>query len=390
MVVATRKHISTKTSDQVEILNSGDRIKLCKLACDAYNWNNDKFNSNNMLILDEPHDNPTTLILSKVKNMLDIASKKSSDKEESVQKIKIENLFYLCGSDFFLKWYSVSSRYSVICVLRQSEKDEIDKIKESIVQLNKAGNPYLKKLLLTEGSEEYDLSSSVVRDKIKSLFTSKEGSNRSQIQDSIIKSIGLPVYCYLKYLNYLIASKYYGKKCEPDIKLSEEIQSVSEISVRTDDDDTGVNDGSYVFGQDDVSEKYKNTIFSSKTIDNANEFDKTIYWLTSCKTDSNDDSNDDDVLKVMKYLTNIYDKGIYYILNDFVYFKNFLTDDKCFIQELFLHGKGNINLLENIPLLSRREFNDTYFLWYFTNKPPTQYVFPDLAFAPNNKSFSPS
>ena len=83
--------------------------------------------------------------------------------------------------------------------------------------------------------------------------------------------------------------------------------------------------------------------------------------MIQCKSVSNDDDDDvDDVLKVMEYLTNIYEKGIYYILNDFVYFKNFLPEDKCFIQELFLHNDGNINLLQNIPLLSKQEFNDTY------------------------------
>ena len=43
MVVATRDHITRKISETEEILNSGDRIKLCKLACDTYKWKHDKF-----------------------------------------------------------------------------------------------------------------------------------------------------------------------------------------------------------------------------------------------------------------------------------------------------------------------------------------------------------
>ena len=372
MVVATRKHIMTKTSDEAEILNSGDRIKLCKLACDSYQWKNDKFNSNNMLILDEPNDNPTKLILSKIKKILDIVSKNSPDKEESMQKIKIENLFYLCGSDFFIKWYSLSSRYSVICLLRQSEKDEIDEIKESIVQFTEYGNPYLKKLLLTEDSEEYDLSSSVIRDNIYSLLKVPSGMSATNIQDGIIKSIGLPVYCYLKYLNYLIQNKYYGKRCEPDVKLSEEIKSVSEISITADGDGSegasgeGDGDSSYSFEKSDIPEKYKNifytsinkiTIFNSRTIENGKEFDTNISLLLLCESDSIDEKN---LKKVIDYLKNIYNEGVYYILNDFVYFKKYLTKDKCFITDLFLHGDSNINLLEKIPLLSTRQFNDTY------------------------------
>jgi len=63
MVVATRQHIMTKTLVDTEILNSGDRIKLSKLACDTYEWKNPEFNANNMIILNVSDDNPIRTIL---------------------------------------------------------------------------------------------------------------------------------------------------------------------------------------------------------------------------------------------------------------------------------------------------------------------------------------
>ena len=232
-----------------------------------------------------------------------------------------------------------------------------------------------------EDSEEYDLSSSVVRNNIYKLQTTTNSSNRIKIQDTIIKSIGLPVYCYLKYLNYLIENRYYGKKCEPDFSLNEEIKSISEISISADGDgDGGEGDDSVsmektdsdyridlsVGNIDDIPEEDRNIFidintdirFDSRTIDNAVLFDKMMNSLISCKKYDKKDIN---YKKVKAYLKNIYDKGIYYILNDLYYFKVYKIDSvHCFVQDLFSHGDKNINLLENVPLLTTKNFNDEY------------------------------
>ena len=380
MVVATRRHIMTKTSNAAEILNSGDRIKLCKLACDTYKWNSDKFNANNMLILDEPNDSPLIIILSKIKKILDMVSKNSSDKTESINKIKINNLFYLCGSDFFINWYSESSRYSVICIVRESEKGSIDAKMEEVKEYD--DNPYSQIQVKTEDSDEYDLSSSMVRKNIYELNTTFFSTSIAKVQDKIIKSIGLPVYCYLKYLNYLVEGKRYGKKCDRNTDLTEEIKSVSEISVTTDgygddehDDGDGLSmenvDSDYyidlsVGNIDDIPETDRNIFidintdarFNSKTINNESNFDKIMNDLISCKKYDKKDIN---YKKVKAYLKNIYNEGIYYILNDLYYFKDYKIDsENCFVQDLFSYGDDNRNLLENIPLLTTPQFNSEY------------------------------
>ena len=232
MVVATRSHLMSKISKTKEILNSGDRIKLCKLACDTYKWKHDNFNSNNMLILDVADDYPTRIIINKIQKILDV-SKMHKSKDKLVDKLKINNLFYLCGSDFFINYYTESSRYSVICIARKSDEGTIN---EKIETVKKYKNSYLKIPVYTgDSSEEYDLSSSVVRRKIYDLQKTTYGDNRAKVSDEIIKFIGLPVYCYLGDLNYLVDKKYYGDKC--DSSLTDELSSASEISTGEDDSD---------------------------------------------------------------------------------------------------------------------------------------------------------
>jgi nicotinic acid mononucleotide adenylyltransferase len=372
MVVATRQHIITKTSVDTEILYSDDRIKLCKLACDTYSWENPDFNASNMLILNVSDDNPVKTILYRIKALIDINKSLSEDEKK---KIKINNLLYLCGSDFFIKWYSASSRYSVICIVRKSEEDTIKKKMEKV---NLYDNPYLKEKIDINDSDEYDLSSSVVRDNIYQLQTVRR-KNIVNIQDEIIKSIGLPVYCYLADLNYLVDKKYYGKKCEPDSTIDDELRSLSEISVSRDDtggdddpDEEDIAKGYYLDYSstgniDDIPEKNRNIyigintniVFDSRTIENATHFDNILNQLVSCGI--HDKNPRVDFKKMKVYLKSIYDERLYYILNDLCYFKDYkIGNQHCFIQDLLSNGSGNVNLLENMRLLTTREFNDEY------------------------------
>jgi nicotinic acid mononucleotide adenylyltransferase/O-acetyl-ADP-ribose deacetylase (regulator of RNase III) len=359
MVVATRRHLMSKISKTKEILNSGDRIKLCKLACDTYNWKHDNFNSNNMLILDVADDSPTRIIINKIQKILKA-------------KLKINNLFYLCGSDFFIKYYSESSKYSVIYILRKLEEDAID---AKIQEVNAYGNSYSKIPVFIEDSEEYDLSSSVVRDNIYKLKNSKSWDNK--IRNEIIKFIGLSVYCYLGDLNYLVEKKNYGDKCDKrNSSLTDELISASAISTGPDidgDEDSSdsvrIGDGYYidlsVGSTDDIPEKDKNifmdinteSMFDSQTIENARHFDNVMNALIHC----GEHRKDINYKQIKVFLKRIYDKGLYYILNDLSYFQANKIDPKhCFIPELFSNGGSNTNLLENMPLITTQEFNREY------------------------------
>jgi hypothetical protein len=377
MVVAGRHHIMTKVNDDTEILYSDDRIKLCKLACDTYSWKNPEFNANNMIILNVSDDNPIRTILYRIKMLIDISIR--FNRYEKI-KVKVNNLLYLCGSDFFMRWYSESSRYSVIFIVRKSEEERIKYKMIDVSYYDKT--PYLKEQISISDSKEYDLSSSVVRDNIYKLQTvRKNKKDIESIQDEIIKYIRLPVYCYLADLNYLVDKIYYGKKCEPDPTIDDELRSLSEISVSRDDtggddddddDERDIARGYYIdyssTGKiDDISEKNRNiyidinsnTVFDSRTIEKAYYFDNTLNRLVSCGI--HDKTPKVDFKKMKAYLKTIYDKRVYYVLNDLCYFKKFkIGNQYCFIQDLLSNGDGNTNLLENMRLLTTQEFNREY------------------------------
>ena len=373
MVVSTRKYIMGKGLEKDEVLSSEDRIKLCKLACDTYEWERDSpFNSNNMLILNVADSDPKALILHKVIKILDKSSA-YKDKDTEKEKIKTEHLFYLCGSDFFIQRYSDSSRYSIIYVLRKSEEGIIKK-KQAEVKTYSNTN-YLKIPIQMSDSDEYSLSSSVVREDIQQLETSLlDNDDRAKLQKDIIKSIGLAVYCYLGNLDYLILKKYYGKSCDSlYTDVSEEIESVHDFEDIGEDVDI-LNDADWSDYQtdvlsddvDNIPEKDRNifieintfVMFDSQTINDEANFDKVIDDLISCDTYN---KKGIDSKNIKGFLKNIYASKIYYILNDFCYFKVFKIDSKhCFIQNLLSNGASNTNLLEGINLLSTEQFNATY------------------------------
>ena len=386
MVVATRQHIMTKIKDEKEILYSHDRIKLCELACDTYSWENPEFNApefnaNNMIILNVSDDNPVRTILYRIEMLIDTSSRFSEDEKI---KVKVNNLLYLCGSDFFIKWYSESSRYSVICIVRKSEEGLIeDKMKKVDKYDN---NPYLKEQISISDSKEYDLSSSAVRSNIYKLQTlRKDKKDIENIQGEIIKSIGLPVYCYLADLNYLVDKNYYGKKCELDSTIEDELGSLDDSIVSRDDgadadagadagagDDEATARGYYLDYSstgniDDIPKKNRNIyiginakiVFDSRTIESASYFDNVMNQLVSCGI--YDKKPSVDFKKMKAYLKRIYDERLYYILNDLCYFKDYkIGKQHCFIQDLLSNGDGNKNLLENMRLVTTQEFNREY------------------------------
>ena len=229
-------------------------------------------------------------------------------------------------------------------------------------------------------SDEYDLSSSVVRANILKLGSGILDEQRRKYEEDTIKSIGLPVYCYLSNLDYLIPEKKYGKRCSKlDASLSEEIESVKSFGIGDDKEGFGVDAG--IFNDedrgdysidlsngelDDIPEKDRNifidietyNMVNSQTIKNEDIFDRIMAQLMGCGIYGRVDI---DYKNLKKFLVKIYDSGIYYILNDLCYFKFVKIEPSyCFIQDLLSNRKDNTNLLEGINLLTTEQFNTQY------------------------------
>ena len=344
----------------------------------TYTWEKGSvFNSNNMLILNLADSDPKALILHNVIKILDKnPAYKGTDKEIDIEKIKTEHLFYLCGSDFFINRYSDSSRYSIIYVLRKSEEEMI-KNKEAEVEKYSNKN-YLKIPIVMPDSDEYSLSSSVVREDIQKLGTSLLDTDRTKLQNDIIKYIGLLVYCYLGNLDYLIQKEFYGKICDSlDATVSKEIESVHDFEMG---DYEGIGEDADILNDDEwsdyqidllageldkIPENDRNifidintfVIFDRQTIKDEATFDKIMDDLISCETINKEGI---DFKSIKDFLKNIYDSKIYYILNDLCYFKLEIDAEHCFIQNLLSNGESNTNLLAGINLLSTDQFNANY------------------------------
>jgi len=95
--------------------------------------------------------------------------------------------------------------------------------------------------------------------------------------------------------------------------------------------------------------------------------DSKIKSLINCDSTSGSGSGsgkqitEKNLKKIQNFLNNIYNKKLYYILNDLCYFKDYkIGKQHCFIQDLLSNGYGNTNLLENMRLLTTQEFNREY------------------------------
>jgi hypothetical protein len=264
--------------------------------------------------------------------------------------------------------------------LRKSEEAEIEKKEAEVAKYSNEN--YLKIPIVMSDSDEYDLSSSVVRGNILKLGSGLLDEQRRKYEEDTVKSIGLSVYCYLSNLDYLIPGKKYGKRCSKlDTSLSEEIESVESFGIS--DEREGFEADADILNEeelgdysidlsngelDDIPEKYRNifieietyNMFNSETIKNEDMFDRIMEGLIGCDIHGRSDIN---YKNLKKFLVKIYDSGIYYILNDLCYFKFVKIEPSyCFIQDLLSNRKENINLLKDINLITTDQFNTQYLL----------------------------
>jgi len=191
MVVSTDKHIVGKNVPKDAIISPENRIQLCQLAADSYAWKNPaSFGQNNMLIYNTADDHPAGTIIYHIQGI---------DK-------KINNMYYLSGSDFYINTYLISksgSPYNIMYVMR---KEDITKS----IQPRKNGQTQIRIVPPDMSDVAFDLSSSVIRQQINSLV---DESNRKKFQQDIYNEVGRGVYCRLQQMNYIQPGKLYGDLC---------------------------------------------------------------------------------------------------------------------------------------------------------------------------------
>jgi len=191
MVLAPKKHIRSKLPEHElnknGVLTLNARVKLCQLTIADYQWkNSSKFGPQNMIVVNQEEYDPMVKI---------IGSNPS----------KIQNMYYLCGSDFYFD--QKDSEGNVKHGHYAAHMNMIYSIRHS--SLDATPDPYtgsFKRVRITD-SEYQDMSSTKVRRNILTL-EGKDGFNPSTAKE-IIRNIGKGSYCYLGSMPYLILKSDY-------------------------------------------------------------------------------------------------------------------------------------------------------------------------------------
>jgi nicotinic acid mononucleotide adenylyltransferase len=192
MVLAPEKHISDKlikaNGNTTGLLSLKARVNLCQLTIVDYQWKDpSRFGPQNMIVVNEEEYNPMGSIISR-------------------NPSKIQNMYYLCGSDFYFDQINSEGKIEKRGHYG-ANMNMVYSIRES--SLDKTPDPYkgtFKHLRITE-SRYKDMSSTKVRQNILTL-EGKAGFNSSTTQE-IIANIGKGSYCYLGSMPYLIPKNDY-------------------------------------------------------------------------------------------------------------------------------------------------------------------------------------
>ena len=402
MVVAPDWWLDKKKLSPEKKISEQDRIKLCKLACDGYKWSDPaNFNASNMIILDVANNDPINILIRyfNTPNVIEYIKKIYNYTHDIISLFIHNYLLYLCGSDLYIKIYSDKSDYSIIYVVRQEDEGEIRQKNIDIGSIDKNGkalriNDYLQMGINPSSkslTDEYDLSSTKIRERIESLKTVKKDDDWEtelvKIRTEIVSKIGLGVYCFLKSINYLVDGELYGNLCEEGSK--EEVSKVRE--------DIADVEGIELQKSFRPSKPGIKSVFSD--IDNVNIFNKETdinrYYeyfeeMIDCNGDVKQSIDSGIYDRMYGIFTEYLNKGFYRFLNDLYYFKKKakLNDPtKCVLRELF----GDKNLLEGLinydDDIQNKSFDRTKFMERFTEN-DKKYIEDILDFLYDSQRYS--
>ena len=171
--LTTKKSQAAINSKRIKVV---DRVNLCKLSCDSYEWTDKgKFGAENMIVLNES--------------------------AQGEQFTSAENTYYLCGSDY----YKESKTTKFICVLRKGDV----KTGTDLVKKDGSTIPIKATDIIVNGSDiDNDASSTMLRNmltKINSIVVSgDELGDIPSNRDELLKLISIPVLRRLLELKYIL------------------------------------------------------------------------------------------------------------------------------------------------------------------------------------------
>jgi hypothetical protein len=185
----------SKAAIELKRIQLANRVNLCKLSCDSYEWTSDptNFNALNMIVVNE-----------------------SAQGEEFT---KNPNTYYLCGSDYYASSGSGPSKF--ICVLRSGvtatglnmtfdKAPKEDGVKEYPVKATD--------IIIENDGEDNEASSTMLRDILTKI---RDADDISHADEPITKNLlTKQVYCELLKMGYIVGAK--GKDIAVSLKCGDD------------------------------------------------------------------------------------------------------------------------------------------------------------------------
>jgi hypothetical protein len=186
-----------QTMDNIESkrIILANRVNLCKLSCDSFEWTSkDKFGAENMIVVSEHDGDPGKTIVSN----------------------STANTYYLCGSDYYAA--HGTSNYKFICVLRKgvtyssrrgTAAGQIAFTDPPIKNITKTSFTVKTGDIIIPGSEDDDSEASSSR--LRAILDTIRNAKDSDIYDSEEpvkrKLLTQEVYCELLKMKYIVGDK---------------------------------------------------------------------------------------------------------------------------------------------------------------------------------------
>ena len=197
MVPASEDWLNKKVADGKLVppqkIDIKDRVDLCKLSCDSYEWTNStKFNASNMIVVNEGGNDPATSIL------------------QTDKTVFRDNAYYLCGSDYYAG--HGTDTYKFICVLRSGVKvADLKMTFDKAPTEDKAKTDFDVKpddIIIEGGSVDNDASSTSLRNMLTEInkIVVKDGGLTGDLPDNdkFLALISIPVLRKLLELKYIL------------------------------------------------------------------------------------------------------------------------------------------------------------------------------------------
>ena len=305
---------ATKAAIELKRIKLAERVNLCKLSCDSYNWTDSpKFNASNMIVVNEGDNSPATSILQTSTGFRD-------------------NAYYLCGSDYYAG--HGTDNYKFICVLRKGVT--LPKRTHKQIRFDDppitgdARTSFVVKdtdIIIEDDGGDNDASSTMLRNILTKIRDAGDYETYDAEEPIEKKLLTKQVYCELLNMKYIVGDK--GMSISQSLKCGDD-KAIIPMKLT---------------GKAPHPNKDKFIKDLADSFEKCNSSNKSSFSLK----------------EVTDILNNVYTNGHYMLLND-IHFMNTKSSGQPLIFQLMSQkNKDNAQSINSLKYFTENKFeiNDT-------------------------------